>query len=76
MEARLKVVPNAPALRFMTRKDLEFLAKSFVVQLDPGDEIVHFGENPPADTGKRWQQTDSNGAVIGKIKTYQGGEWK
>lgn len=72
---RLKLRKNAPGLRFFTPEQLSALSGSFEVHLDPGDEITHIGDTPPADTSKRWQQVDATGAVVGKLKTYQGGEW-
>lgn len=73
---RLKLRKNAPGLKYFTPEQLSALSGSFEVHLDPGDEIVHIDQSPPADTGKRWQQVDETGAVVGKIKTYQNGEWK
>lgn len=72
---KLKLRKGAPGLRFFKPEELSALCGSFVLELDPGDEIVHLGQNPPADTGKRWQEVDSTGAVVGKIKTYQNGVW-
>lgn len=76
MVARLKLRKNAPGLRYFTPEQLSALSGSFEIQMDPGDEVVHLGESPPADTGKRWQKVDCTGAVVGQLKTYQGGEWK
>lgn len=59
-----------------TRSQVRALAHHVKLELDPGDEIVHIGQNPPIDTGKRWQQTDGTGALVGQLKTYQKGEWK
>lgn len=71
----IRVKDTAQLTTFFSREELLKVAASLEVVLDPGDEIVHFGQNPPADTGKRWQQSDGSGAHVGKIKTYQGGEW-
>lgn len=71
----LKVKSNAPATGFLSHKELERLAASFEVCLPTGVQLVHFGMNPPANSGLRWQQTDETGAHIGQIKTYQNGEW-
>lgn len=73
--AKLKLRKNAPGLRYFTPEQLSAIGGSFTVELDPGDQIVHFGDVPPADTGKRWQTTDATGAPVGQIKTYQNGEW-
>ncbi len=73
---KLKVRRNAPGIGLFTEEQLQVLADSFVVCLAPGDVIVHFGQEPPFESYKRWQETDSYGAPVGRIKTYQGGLWK
>lgn len=73
--ACLKVRVRPTATTFTVPGNLRDLASALEVVLDPGDEIVHIGESPPADTSKRWQKVDSTGAIVGKMKTYQQGEW-
>lgn len=75
MALKLKLRKNAPGLRYFTAEHLSALAGSFMVDLPPGDEIVHIGQNPPADASKRWQELDETGAHVGSLKTYQNGEW-
>jgi hypothetical protein len=75
MVARLKVKKNAPGLRYFSAEELSALSGSFTVDLDPGDEIVHFGQNPPSNVRKRWQEQDVNGSPVGPVKTYDGTNW-
>lgn len=75
MTGKLKLKKNAPGLRFFSADELSAICGSFTVELDPGDEIVHLGQNPPADTRKRWQTLDSVGSPVGPVKTYDGTNW-
>lgn len=73
----LRLKPNPVAgLKHFTREQLAALADSFTVKLDPGVELVYFGENEPIDRSKRWQKTDAYGAYIGAIKTFNGSIWE
>ena len=75
MAITLRVKPNAPALSFLTHAQLDAIARSFAFALDPGDEVVHLGAEPPLDYRKRWQETDAYGAAVGAVKTYNGTTW-
>lgn len=75
MTGKLKLKKNAPGLRFFSADELSALSGSFTLELDPGDEIVHIGQNPPADVGKRWQELDSVGSPVGSVKSYDGNNW-
>ncbi len=75
MVGKLALKKNAPGLRYFTAEELSALSGSFTVLLDPGDEIVHIGQNPPADIRKRWQELDANGSPVGPLKTYDGTNW-
>lgn len=75
MVLSVTVRPDAPALKHFTAEQLDAIAKSLVVTLAPGDEIVHFSTNPPFDTRKRWQPLDSYGVPVGQIRTFNGNDW-
>jgi hypothetical protein len=75
MDLQLRLKQHAPALNHFTAEQLIDLARSFTVKLDPGVELVYFGQTAPFDTSKRWQPTDAYGAPVGQMKTFNGTSW-
>lgn len=75
MDIQLRLKQNAPALNHFTAEQLIDLARSFTIKLAPGVELVHFSENAPFDTSKRWQPTDAYGTPVGQMKTFNGTAW-
>lgn len=55
---------------------LNAIAESLAVELQPGVKLVHYGENPPSDTSLPWQQTLADGVTpVGIVKHFVAGRW-
>ncbi len=76
MSARIRVIPN-PKLCYLTPELLSEVAANLTIELTCDVRLVTFATLPPPDTSLPWAQLDEcSGNPVGRIKTFQNGEWK
>lgn len=56
---------------------LNAIAESLAVELQPGVRLVHYGPVPPSDITLPWQQTLADGTTpVRTVKNFVGGRWR
>ena len=76
MSIRFRAITK-PKLCFLTVEQLAEVAANLVVEFDCEVKPVTFSPTPPSDTSIPWQPMDTcGGSPLGKLRTFQNGEWK
>jgi hypothetical protein len=72
----LKVTAKKRGGGSFTQCQLDEIAASLRIVLPDAMRLVSYGQAPPLDTTLVWQPTNGSESPVGKVKTFQDGEWK